>query len=41
MKENVTTHKEAKYVDNNNIETYLNFTFAQEELPLAAVFKEI
>lgn len=34
-------HKEAKCMDSNNIETYLNFTFAQEELPLAALLKEI
>lgn len=37
MKENMSSHKEAKYMDSNNIETCLNFTFAQEELPLAAL----
>lgn len=37
MKENMSSHKEAKYMDSNNIETCLNFTFAHEELPLAAL----
>lgn len=37
----MSTHKEAKCVDSNNIETCLNFTFAKEELPLAALLKKI